>query len=105
VLNYLSTMIQIHVGEWRYSSIFLPSALDGGEWSASRPYRINRGEKAPLTHRIGGWADPRAGLQALEKRKNLCCRESKLDRPARGPSLYRLIKVSLCLIIEHLIKA
>jgi hypothetical protein len=34
--------------------IFLPSALAGGEWSASRPDRFTPGERAPGTHCIGG---------------------------------------------------
>jgi hypothetical protein len=37
--------------------IFLTSALAGGKWTASRPGRIT-----PGTHWIGGWVDPRAGL-------------------------------------------
>jgi hypothetical protein len=32
---------------------FLISALDGGEWSASRPYHFTSGEIAPGTHWIG----------------------------------------------------
>jgi hypothetical protein len=32
---------------------FLTSALDGGEWSASRPGRFISGEIAPGTHWIG----------------------------------------------------
>jgi hypothetical protein len=51
--------------------IFLTSALDGGEWSTSRPCRFTPGERAPGTHWIGGWVDPRAGLDDLEKRKFL----------------------------------
>jgi hypothetical protein len=48
--------------EWRYSSTnFLTSALDGGEWSASRPGRF--------THWTGGWVGPRACLDAVSKRK------------------------------------
>jgi hypothetical protein len=43
-------------------SIFLTSALAGGEWSASRPGRFT-----PGTHRIGGWVDPRAGLDDLKR--------------------------------------
>jgi hypothetical protein len=51
--------------EWRYSSIHsLTSALDGGEWSASRLR-----EKAHGTHWIGGWVDPRSVLDAVVKRK------------------------------------
>jgi hypothetical protein len=47
--------------------IFLTSALAGGEWSASRPGRFSGGERAPSTHWIGGWVDPRAGLDDVEK--------------------------------------
>jgi hypothetical protein len=50
--------VQIH--------IFLTSALAGGEWSASRPGRFT-----PRTHWIGGWVDPTAGLDDVEKRKFL----------------------------------
>jgi hypothetical protein len=49
--------------------IFLTSALVGGEWSASRPGRFTRGERAPGTHWIGGWVDPqsRSGRRGEEK--------------------------------------
>jgi hypothetical protein len=70
--------------EW----ILLASALAGGEWSASRPRRFN-----PGTHWIGGWADPRAGLDDLEKRKVLTLSGLELwplSRPTRKQSLYRL---------------
>jgi hypothetical protein len=57
-------------GEWMYSSAHsLTSALDGGEWSASRPGRFTPRETAPGTHRIGGWVGPRAVLDAVVKRK------------------------------------
>jgi hypothetical protein len=42
--------------------VFLTSALFGGAWSASRPCRLT-----PGTHFIGGWVDPRAGLDDMEK--------------------------------------
>jgi hypothetical protein len=45
-----------------YIHILLTSALAGGEWSASRPSRFTPWERAPSTHSIGGWVDPRAGL-------------------------------------------
>jgi hypothetical protein len=48
--------------------VFLTAALVGGAWSASRPGRFIPGEKAACTHWIGGWLDPRAGLDDLEKR-------------------------------------
>jgi hypothetical protein len=53
------------------ATFFLTSALGGGEGSASCPGRLNPGERAPGTHWIGGWADPRAGLDDVEKRKFL----------------------------------
>jgi len=43
----------------------LTSALDGGEWSASRPGRFNPGN--PWT---GGWVGPSAGLNTVTKRIN-----------------------------------
>jgi hypothetical protein len=47
----------------------LTSALDGGEWSASRPGRFTPREIAPGTHWIGGWVGPRAVQDAVVKRK------------------------------------
>jgi hypothetical protein len=40
--------------------IFLTSARVGGEWSASRPDRFTSGERAHVTHWIGGWVAPRS---------------------------------------------
>jgi hypothetical protein len=47
--------------------VFLTSTLIGGEWSASRPGHFTPGERAPGTHWIGGWVDPRAGQEDMEK--------------------------------------
>jgi hypothetical protein len=56
--------------EWKYSSTHsLTSALDGGEWSASRPGRFTPRERAPVNHWIGGWMGPRASLYAVVMRK------------------------------------
>jgi hypothetical protein len=53
-----------------YSSTHsLTSALDGGEWSASRPDRFTPRERSPGTHWIGGWVGPRTVLDAVVKRK------------------------------------
>jgi hypothetical protein len=41
---------------------FLTLALDGGEWSASRPRPLYPRERAPRTHWIRGWVGSRAGL-------------------------------------------
>jgi hypothetical protein len=54
------------LGEWRYTSTHsLTSALDGGEWSASRPGRFNPRVRAPSTHWVGGWVGSRVGLDAV----------------------------------------
>jgi hypothetical protein len=59
------------LGEWwRYSStLFLTSALDGGEWLASRPGRFIPREGAPGTHWVGCWMVPRVGLEAVVERE------------------------------------
>jgi hypothetical protein len=48
---------------------FLTSAVDGSEWSASRPGRFTLRERTPDTHWIGGYVGPRAGLDAVVRRK------------------------------------
>jgi hypothetical protein len=48
---------------------FLPSALVGGERSASRPGRFTPEERAPDTYLVGGWVGLRASLDIVEKRK------------------------------------
>jgi hypothetical protein len=73
--------------------IFLTLAVAGGEWSDSRPVRFTPGERAPGNHWIGGWVDPRAGVDDVEKRKFLILPGLKLrplGRLARSQSLYRL---------------
>jgi hypothetical protein len=76
-----------------YIHIFLTSALVGGEWSVLRPCRFTPGERAPSTYWIGGWVDPRASMDDLEKRKflpPLGLELRPLGRPAHSQSLYRL---------------
>jgi len=51
------------LGEWMYSSTHSSSsALDGGEWLASRLGRFIHRERDSRTHWIGGWMDPRTIL-------------------------------------------
>jgi hypothetical protein len=83
------------LGEWRYSYTHsLTLALDGGEWSASRPGRFTPRERAPGTHWIGGWVGPRAVVDAMVKRKIPSPRrESNPRTPIVQPvasALYRL---------------
>jgi hypothetical protein len=66
----------------------MTSAPVGGELSASRPFRFTLRERAPGTHWLGGWVGPRIGLDAVEERQILPCRESNPGRPARSPSLH-----------------
>jgi len=48
-----------------YNHPSLTLALDGGEWSASRPGHFAPGVRAHGTHWIGDWVGPRAGLNAV----------------------------------------
>jgi hypothetical protein len=67
----------------------LTSALDGGEWSASRPGRFTPRERAPGTHWIGDWVGPRAGLDVVVKKK------TSLDLPEKYDVLIskRILKI------------
>jgi hypothetical protein len=79
-------------GERRYSSYsFLTSALDGGEWSASRPGRALPGERTPGTHFTGGWVGLSVGLYTEVRGKILCpCRGPNPDRPV-VQSVYNIL--------------
>jgi hypothetical protein len=60
------------MGEKKYSSYsFSTPALDGGEWSASRPGRTLPPGKDLGTHCTGGWVGPRAGLDTEARGKIL----------------------------------
>jgi hypothetical protein len=76
---------------WRYSSTHsLISALDGGEWSASRPGRFIPTERVPGTPWLGGWVGPRAVLDAVVKRKiPIPRRESNPRTPIIQPAAQR----------------
>jgi hypothetical protein len=75
-----------HEGAWgeRYSSYsFSTSALDGGEWSASRPGRALASEKGPPVPIVqeAGWAPEPVSIQRLEEKYFHLCQGSNLDRP------------------------
>jgi hypothetical protein len=44
---------------------FLTSALDGGEWSYSRPGRFTSRVRVPGSHWVVGFVGPRVGLDAV----------------------------------------
>jgi hypothetical protein len=50
----------------------MKTCIDGGEWSASSPERFTSG-----SHWIGAWVGPRAGLDAMEKRKSCVLAENR----------------------------
>jgi hypothetical protein len=76
-----------------YIHVFLTSALDGGEWSASRLGRFIPGERAPGIHWIGDWVGSITSLDDVKRRKFLPLpglELRSLNRIARSQSLYRL---------------
>jgi hypothetical protein len=83
-------------GERRYSSYsFTNSALDGGEWWASRPGRaLPPGKGPPGTHCTGGWVGPSAGLNTEVRGKIFLplpgIEPRSPGRPARSQTLYWL---------------
>jgi hypothetical protein len=82
------------LGERRYSSYsFITSALDRGEWSASRSGRVlPPGKWTPGTHCTGAWVGPRAGLDTEATGKILSPLPGIEPRspgsPARSQTLY-----------------
>jgi hypothetical protein len=77
------------MAEWRYPP-FLTSALDGGEWSASRSCCFTSGERAPGIHWAGGWVDPIVGLDGAEKKKSWECWELNPGHNVSSQLLYQL---------------
>jgi hypothetical protein len=53
------------------------------EWSASRTGRFTPGGVLG-THSIGGWVGPRVGLEPVEDRKGLYCRQSNAGLRVRS---------------------
>jgi hypothetical protein len=61
----------MHIGGVGYNSTHsLSSALDGGEWSASRPGHFTPRDRAPGTHWIRGWVGPQSGSGRGGEEKN-----------------------------------
>jgi hypothetical protein len=66
-LYYLQFSLKtVNPGTFGYA---LLAPIDGGEWSASRFSRFTPRERASGDHWIGGCVGPRAGLDAVVKKK------------------------------------
>jgi hypothetical protein len=105
VTNWITTHPSVRLGSDHFPYVqqaFLPSnfnpssstdstsALDGSEWSASRPGHFTPRERAPGTYWIGGWVGRRAVLDAVVKRKIPSpCRESNPRTPIGQPVAQR----------------
>jgi hypothetical protein len=79
--------------ERRYSSYsFSTSALDGGEWLASRSGRALVPGKGPPVPTVqeAGWASEPVFTQRLEEESFRHCRDQPLSlgRPARSQTVY-----------------
>jgi hypothetical protein len=61
---------------------FLTSALEGGEWSASRPGRFTPREIVTSAHWIWGWWAPEPVWTLWRREESYPCRESNPGRPA-----------------------
>jgi hypothetical protein len=76
------------VGERIYNLYsFSASALDGVEWSASRPGRAlapGKGPPVPIVQEAG-WAPEPVRTQRLEEKSFRFCRGSNLDRSVVQP--------------------
>jgi hypothetical protein len=66
---YLTTYqtMKTHGGQEEHPHAFLTSALDTGEWSASRSASLPPGKEAP----VWGWFRPGSGPDAVAKRKEI----------------------------------
>jgi hypothetical protein len=98
--------MKTYCGAEVYLQAIIALEQDGGEWSASLSGHFTPGIRAPGSHWIRGWVDPRGGLDAVAKSKkfhNFPCRGLNPGRPARS-----LVSIStealrlLVLIFGHL---
>jgi hypothetical protein len=62
-------VIKMYGKEEVWLHAFLSSALGRGEWSDSRPGRFTLGLRDAVTNWIRVWVRPRAGLDAVARKK------------------------------------
>jgi hypothetical protein len=73
---------------------FLTSALDGGDWSASRTGRFISRVRTADIHWIGGWVGPRAGLESVAKKVNCFSASARNWSPVVQPVAHSLYWLS-----------
>jgi hypothetical protein len=82
---------------------FLTSALDGGEWSASRTSRFISGVRVAGSNCTEGWVGPRAGMDDMVKGKNpIILPAGNLAPPPRLPVVQPVIQKHLADAFERL---
>jgi hypothetical protein len=89
----LITQALCHEDVWGSGGLaqpFLTSALDGREWLVSRLCRFTPGERPPWYPLDRRLSEPQSRSGCGGEDKTLRCRKSKLGRPVRSQSLYRL---------------
>jgi hypothetical protein len=103
VLKKLTITPWRHMGKWMYSSSILNLSLSW-RWVVSiTPRRIYPEERDPDTQWLGRWMGPRAGLDAVKKRKvSFPCWESNPGRPASSTLLYKLSYPGSCYSVSCL---
>jgi hypothetical protein len=99
VLNYLSTMPWRRTGERNYSStIFDFDTI--WKWVVSfKPRPLYSRGNRPWYPLLRGCVNPRTGLDIIGKNKSCPFRKSNSGRPARSPSLSRLLNTRRTQII------
>jgi hypothetical protein len=90
------------LGSGGIAPLTLTPALDGSEWSASRPGRFTPKERAPGTHWIRGLVGPRAILDAVVKGKIPSLRrESNPRTPIVQPVAQRYTDWAVTALIQR----
>jgi hypothetical protein len=83
----------------------LTSALEAGEWSASRPGHFTPRERAPGTLWIGGWVGPRAVLDAVVQRNLIFISGNKFRLWEKSQAInYQPLKLSTIFRINFTLK-
>jgi hypothetical protein len=87
-VDWLKKKLERRCSSYSYFS----SALDGGEWSASRPGRAlppGKGPPVPIVQEAG-WAPEPVWTQRLEEKSSCLCRGSNPSCPVRRQTIYWL---------------